>query len=44
MIVTSNVALLASDALTEYSDLPNYVPQRDRNIEDAYNLLRSAPD
>jgi len=35
-------ALLASDALTEYSDLPNYVPQRDRNIEDAYNLLVSA--
>ena len=32
--------LLASDALTEYSDLPNYEPQRDRNIEEAYNLLR----
>jgi glyoxylase-like metal-dependent hydrolase (beta-lactamase superfamily II) len=37
---TSLEDLLASDALAEYSDLPNYVPQRDRNIEDAYNLLR----
>ncbi|NIW24614.1 MAG: MBL fold metallo-hydrolase [Gammaproteobacteria bacterium] len=37
---TSLEDLLASDALTEYSDLPNYVPQRDRNIEEAYNLLR----
>lgn len=34
--------LLASDALSDYSGLPNYEPQRDRNIEDAYNLLRSA--
>jgi glyoxylase-like metal-dependent hydrolase (beta-lactamase superfamily II) len=32
-------ALLASNALTEYSDLPNYDPQRNRNIADAYNLL-----
>lgn len=31
--------LLASDALTQYSDLPNYVPQRGRNIEAAYGLL-----
>ena len=31
--------LLASDALAQYSDLPNYVPQRDRNIEAAYGLL-----
>ena len=37
---TSLEDLLASDALTEYSDLPNYEPQRDRNIEEAYNLLR----
>ncbi len=37
---TSLEDLLASDALTEYRDLPNYDPQRDRNIEDAYNLLR----
>ena len=37
---TSLEDLLASDALTEYGDLPNYEPQRDRNIEDAYNLLR----
>lgn len=37
---TSLEDLLASDALIEYGDLPNYVPQRDRNIEDAYNLLR----
>ncbi len=37
---TSLEDLLASDALSEYSNLPNYVPQRDRNIEDAYNLLR----
>jgi len=41
---TSLEDLLASDALAEYDDLPNYVPQRDRNIEDAYNLLVSAPD
>lgn len=41
---TSLEDLLASDALTEYSDLPNYVPQRDRNIEEAYNLLVSATD
>lgn len=31
--------LLASDALSDYSDLPNYDPQRNRNIEDAYDLL-----
>jgi len=31
--------LLASDALSDYSDLPNYDPQRNRNIEDAYELL-----
>jgi glyoxylase-like metal-dependent hydrolase (beta-lactamase superfamily II) len=31
--------LLASDVLTDYSDLPNYVPQRDRNIEEAYGLV-----
>jgi glyoxylase-like metal-dependent hydrolase (beta-lactamase superfamily II) len=31
--------LLASDALSEYGDLPNYDPQRSRNIEDAYSLL-----
>lgn len=37
---TSLEDLLASDALSQYSDLPNYDPQRDRNIEDAYNLLR----
>ena len=36
---TTLEALLASDALTEYSDLPNYDPQRNRNIEDAYDLL-----
>ncbi len=31
--------LLASDALAEYGDLPNYDPQRNRNIEDAYGLM-----
>jgi len=36
--------LLASDALTNYSDLPNYLPQRDRNIEEAYNLLTNETD
>ena len=36
--------LLASDALTIYSNLPNYDPQRDRNIEQAYNLLVSGSD
>jgi len=41
---TSLEDLLASDALTQYSELPNYVPQRDRNIEDAYNLLVAAID
>ena len=30
---------IISDALSEYSDLPNYDPQRNRNIEEAYNLL-----
>ena len=30
--------LLASDALSEYGDLPNYDPQRDRNVSDAYRL------
>ncbi len=30
--------LLASDALSEYSDLANYEPQRNRNITHAYNL------
>ena len=36
---TTLVDLLSSDVLTDYSDLPNYDPQRDRNIEEAYNLL-----
>ena len=31
--------LLASDALSEYGDLPNYDPQRNRNIEAAFELL-----
>ena len=35
-------SLLASDALIQYSNLPNYQPQRDRNIEEAYKLLVSA--
>lgn len=36
---TTLEALLASDALSEYGDLPNYDPQRNRNIEEAYSLL-----
>ena len=36
---TTLADLLSSDVLTDYSDLPNYDPQRDRNIEEAYNLL-----
>ncbi len=36
---TTLAGLLASDVLTDYRDLPNYVPQRDRNIEEAYSLL-----
>ena len=36
--------LLASEALTEYSDLPNYEPQRNRNIEEAYELLAAVRD
>jgi len=46
LVVTDAVAagtpladLLASDVLTDYEALPNYVPQRDRNIEEAYRLL-----
>ncbi|HSG65440.1 MAG TPA: hypothetical protein VLD39_10580, partial [Gammaproteobacteria bacterium] len=35
---TSLEELLASDALADYRDLPNYSPQRDRNLEDAYRL------
>jgi len=30
--------LLASNALSQYADLPNYTPQRDRNLTHAYNL------
>jgi glyoxylase-like metal-dependent hydrolase (beta-lactamase superfamily II) len=33
--------LIASEALTKYSDLPNYKPWRDTNIEKAYGLARS---
>jgi glyoxylase-like metal-dependent hydrolase (beta-lactamase superfamily II) len=36
--------LLASDALTKYDHLPNYDPQRNRNIQGAYNLLVSGND
>ncbi|HAY46954.1 MAG TPA: hypothetical protein DCY55_11825 [Gammaproteobacteria bacterium] len=38
---TSLENLLASDALSKYNHLPNYDPQRNRNIEYAYNLLIS---
>ena len=33
--------LLESDALSEYSGLPDYDPQRNRNVEAAYDLLAS---
>ena len=41
---TSLEDLLASDTLGDYGDLPNYIPQRDRNIEAAYNLLTAGND
>jgi len=36
--------LLASGALTEYADLPNDDPRRDRNIEVVYDLLVQGDD
>ena len=36
---TSLEALLASDALTNYAHMPNYDPQRNTNIAEAYGLL-----
>ena len=36
---TSLEALLASDALTDYTHMPNYDPQRNTNIAEAYGLL-----
>ena len=36
---TSLDALLASDALTDYTHMPNYDPQRNTNIAEAYGLL-----
>ena len=31
--------LLSSDALTRFADMPNYNPQRERNIREAYRLI-----